>query len=269
MTAVRAQTSSTPKTTISTKGNLSESKKRFIDAVSRRIDDLMCCKGYSRDRATMTLLHEIGRGGNPASESELFRVMAQTGLGLDDAAKALVISKTLQTSMSKRGISEIEAIDDLTSKLSITKLLKSSPPNTAIQQQQILVQNESFRITQPSSTGSNNALTLQHRKGPARKVKSKLKGTTKNINARKRSFLGENLEEREHVKSDLEESEQLKPVRSRSDSLTQQVNAKLLSTKPQPTDPAARSSAIPSTGRKRNLVENPAVQSCPKRPREN
>eukprot|EP00547_Thalassionema_nitzschioides_P003189 CAMPEP_0194214350 /NCGR_PEP_ID=MMETSP0156-20130528/15502_1 /TAXON_ID=33649 /ORGANISM="Thalassionema nitzschioides, Strain L26-B" /LENGTH=276 /DNA_ID=CAMNT_0038942581 /DNA_START=113 /DNA_END=943 /DNA_ORIENTATION=+ len=275
MTAVRAQTSSTQKTTISTKGILSEilseSKKRFMEAVSRRIDDLMRCKGYSRDRATMTLLHEIGRGGNPASESELFRVMAQKGLGLDDAARALIIAKALQTSMSKRGFSEIEAIDDLTSKLIITKLLKSSPPNTVIQQQKISVQNDCFRMPQPAPTGLNSALSLQHRKVSARKVKSKIvKGTTKTINARKRSFLGESLEEREHLKPSLEENEQLKPVRSRSDSLTQQVNAKLLSTKPQPVvDPAGRSNAIPSSGRKRNHVENSTIiQSCTKRPRE-
>mmetsp|Transcript_31058 Transcript_31058/g.47052 ORF Transcript_31058/g.47052 Transcript_31058/m.47052 type:complete len:269 (-) Transcript_31058:242-1048(-) len=267
MTAVRAQ-SSTSKSPKSVNGDLSESKKRFVDVVSRRIDDLMGCKGYSRDRATMTLLHEIGRGGSSASDSELFQVMTRKGLGLDDASRALVVSKALQRSMSERGFSEIEAIDDLTSKLSITKLLKSSPPKTAIQQQKRLLQNEAFLIPQSVPNGLNGAVTL-HRKVPARKVKSKIaKGAMKNQNARKRSFLGENLDKREDLKPELDENEQLNPVRSRSDSLSQEVNAKLLSTKPQAAESAGRSNVMTSTGRKRNHVENSTIQSCTKRPRE-
>lgn len=50
--------------------------------------------------------------------------MSAHGLGLDDATKALAVSKALQREMEAREISVIDAVDDLTSKLSLANLFR-------------------------------------------------------------------------------------------------------------------------------------------------
>lgn len=50
---------------------LSAAKSQFTCAVTRGIEKLMHNMGYSRERATKTLLRELGRGGESPSEDEV------------------------------------------------------------------------------------------------------------------------------------------------------------------------------------------------------
>ena len=51
--------------------------------------------------------------------------MTAYGLGVDEATQALTVSRAIQQTIEERGLSVVEAIDDLSSRLSITKLLAS------------------------------------------------------------------------------------------------------------------------------------------------
>ena len=56
---------------------------------------------------------------------QVFDTMTAFGLGIDEATQALTVSRAVQRAMKEHGLSVVEAIDDLSSKLSITKLLAS------------------------------------------------------------------------------------------------------------------------------------------------
>jgi len=246
MTAIRAKANSsatTQNTTISAKRTLSDhslnvAKANFMEAVNLRIDELMCCEGYSRDHATRTLIREIGREVNAPTETEIFQIMEVNGLGLDDAVRALIVSKAVQRSMTELGLSAIEAIDDLTAKLNIKNILNKSSTSITHQEEQEVGLKRVLRPLQPTLTKLVNRKIVA-----ARKIKSKLiaKGIITKTTLRKRPFSND---KNEHF------------GRARTDSVSEEVNAKLKSTK-QPSEPAGKSG---NRGK--------GMQSCPKRPRE-
>lgn len=53
--------------------------------------------------------------------------MSSFGLGVDDASHAFTVSRAVRRAMKERGLSAVEAIDDLSSKLNISNLVTSSP----------------------------------------------------------------------------------------------------------------------------------------------
>lgn len=51
--------------------NLSSAKQHFMDAVKEGVDKLMRRCGYSRERATRTILHELSCGDIPVNDDEV------------------------------------------------------------------------------------------------------------------------------------------------------------------------------------------------------
>lgn len=51
--------------------SLSQAKSNFVASVQEGIEELMNRCGYSRERATHTLLRELGRGGDSPTDHEV------------------------------------------------------------------------------------------------------------------------------------------------------------------------------------------------------
>lgn len=110
---------------------IAEAKGRFAVAVASGVEELMKRKGYSRDRASSLILREIQQGVAPPTDEEVFRVMKMHGIGMEDASKTLLVARAVQRSRSEKGVSSAEAIDDLTLKLSTSRLLGQVDPDNA------------------------------------------------------------------------------------------------------------------------------------------
>mmetsp|Transcript_4911 Transcript_4911/g.8096 ORF Transcript_4911/g.8096 Transcript_4911/m.8096 type:complete len:243 (-) Transcript_4911:84-812(-) len=227
--------------------SLSVARTEFVASVNHGIDDLMRRSGYGRERATKTLLRELGRGGQAPSENEIFNMMELQGLGMEDAAKALIVSKAVRRAMKDQGFSAIEAIDDLTAKLCVANLFQSASPE---KQQQPLQQRTPLR----RAVSSQTMVQASQRKPSARKmVKSKLtkvKADTKTKNPRKRTASGE---------------EKLDAIRTRADSVAEEVNAKIATQQPSDARPPVAPKGKRSTGDVTGAV---TAQPASKRPRE-
>lgn len=103
-------------------------KKRFASALRNGIDALMQIYGYGRQRASEELLREIAKGDDSLSlDDEVFKAMESLGVSFADATRAVTISRAFQRARSEKG-STIAAIDDLTSRLGLTKLLMNAEP---------------------------------------------------------------------------------------------------------------------------------------------
>lgn len=98
-------------------------RARFSERVSNGISVLIKRHGYSRERASDLILKEISHGGVPPSEDEVFSVMGELCVGMDDARKALTVSKALRKVEKERGLSSSDAIEHLSSCLTVMKLL--------------------------------------------------------------------------------------------------------------------------------------------------
>lgn len=149
--------------------------------------------------------------------------MELQGLGMEDAAKALVVSKAVRRAMKDQGFSAIEAIDDLTAKLCLANLLQSASPEKQ-QQQEHYQEQLSIRQSTPVRRLAQPLVAMSQRKPSARKMaKSKLAKatgnkveTTKPKNPRKRAA--------------SQEVETTK--RARADSVAEEVNAKIQQQQP-------------------------------------
>jgi hypothetical protein len=159
-------------------------------------------------------------------------MMELQGLGMEDAAKALVVSKAVRRAMKEQGFSAIEAIDDLTAKLCVANLLQSESPEKQQQEQQ-----HAIRQSTPVRRAAPSLLAVSQRKPSARKmVKSKfakasgnkVETTNKPKNPRKRA-----------ASSEVE----TKTSRARADSVAEEVNAKIQ--KQQPEQPKGKRDGPP------------------------
>lgn len=112
-------------------------RKEFTTAVRKGIEALMSRCGFSRERATMSLLKELNRGNGPESkptDDEVFGTMRRYNLGLDVANRAIVVSRAMKRELlSREGqnatnppISPTEAIQRLTLRLSLDKIMYES-----------------------------------------------------------------------------------------------------------------------------------------------
>lgn len=201
----------------------------FVAAVKNAVSLLTGRCGYSHERATSALLRELSRGDMPPSEVEIFNTMNNRGLGLGEAAQALAISRALKRGMSDNGLSLQEAIDGLTSKLSLSNLVKSKyefedeclspdPSSSSRAPSSVSITPKIHAIAAPSVQRPNLSTPISRKVKPTSKsAKAKLKNST---NVRRRSIdeIGQ-VEKRDSTTFQ---------TRDRADSLsTTEVNAKI------------------------------------------
>lgn len=105
-------------------------RTEFATAIRNGIEALMGRCGYSRERATMALLKELNRGNGSESkptDDEMFGTMRRYKLGLDEANRAIVVSRAMRREMlSQQAMTPTEAIQRLTSRLSLDNILYES-----------------------------------------------------------------------------------------------------------------------------------------------
>ena len=140
--------------------------------------------------------------------------MEHQGLGLDEAAQALIVSKAVRRTMMEEGLSAVEAIDDLIQRLSVTNLLASASPDKvprfdAIQPQHGEAQSTPLRTVQ-------SAATLSHRRARNNAKPIPLKPTKP-----------EQLKQKNQRKRSISEEKATKEGRARVDSVAEEVHAKL------------------------------------------
>lgn len=205
--------------------------------------------GYSRERAQTALLREISRGdGSPPGDQEVFDVMAAHGLGIESASRALTVSKALQRETSESKISMLEAIDDLSARLSVSNLVRKgrespSPlPASPCDDVVSIARPSGVRIrpvahkgkvaARSKSTTTATSITPTTTVPNGRKTKS-LGKTSKQKNAhgssRKRSVEDMTVTGSSasgNPSSKKEETTNIFPSRARSDSLSDVVSAK-------------------------------------------
>ncbi|CAB9500855.1 expressed unknown protein [Seminavis robusta] len=231
--------------------SITDAKAKFVASVSRGVALLMEERGYSRGRAQTALLRQISRydkkSNSPPSDDEVFDVMSSHGLGMDDAAMALTVSKAVQREIEGREVSMIAAIDDLTSKLSVADLCRvdvPTPPATtataagsaddvvpvrivpAIERvvtQQKRPQQKPATLFATSNTTASTCTSVppSGRKNKAHNNKTIKHKNTTVANMRKRSV--DDIAETNNKK---EETPKIIVKRDRSDSLSEVVNAK-------------------------------------------
>jgi len=98
-------------------------RARFSERISNGISVLIKRHGYSRERASDLILKEISHGGIRPSEDEVFSAMGKLCLGMDDALRALTVANALRRVEKERGLSSSDAIEHLSSCLTVMKLL--------------------------------------------------------------------------------------------------------------------------------------------------
>jgi hypothetical protein len=178
---------------------------------------------------------------------QIFHLMELQGLGMDEACKALVVSKAVRRLMKEQGVSVVEALDDLIQRLSFSNLMaSSSPPKINVQPQVTEDKSqEDLQITPlrprltPSLMSQRMARTLTKPilQLPPNKINtSTIKPDSQKIkNPRKRS---------------VSEEHSAKEGRARADSVTEEVNAKL-ETRPKGKRDAVTAASQPAAKRPR------------------
>jgi len=101
----------------------SKARARFLKRVSNGISILMKQHGYCRERASSLILREISQGCTPPSENDLFSAMEKLSLGMDDALKVLAVANAVEKLRKERSLSPANAIEHLSSCLTVIKLL--------------------------------------------------------------------------------------------------------------------------------------------------
>lgn len=105
-------------TAIKTINNVSISKLRFSDAVSRGIEQLMK-EGFNREHSTAMLLNCLRLGQDCPDDKEVFQVVNSNGVNLNEAVMALTVASALRQVISSQGLSPAEAINALTERIRI------------------------------------------------------------------------------------------------------------------------------------------------------
>lgn len=169
-------------------------RTEFTAAVRTGIDALMGRCGYSRERATLALLKELNRGSGPdckPTDDEIFDIMRRHKLGLDEANRAIVVSRAMRRELlnqgdkrsSSRRLTPTEAIQKLTSRLSLDNILYESGEDDSDDdgQNEILPLKipKVSRVSSPInvSTSSTNSNTKNH-SGNIRKNNRSKKNTS-------------------------------------------------------------------------------------------
>jgi len=175
----------------------SRAKARFSERVSNGISVLIKRHGYSRERASDLILKEISQGGVPPSEDEIFAVMNEVCVGMDDALKVLTVAKALRRVEKERGISPSDAIEHLSSCLTVMKLLGK----VESQQAKIHANQKDSEIrgsaqsssTQISSAQSSSTQNSKFKPNALSTSKSKLsRQSLPGATSRKRTIMGTN-----------------------------------------------------------------------------
>lgn len=198
--------------------SLLQAKNNFVSSIRVGIDELMTRAGYSRQRATDTLLRELGRGGEIPTDQEIFHLMEHQGLGMDEASQALVVSKAVRRAMREEGLSALEAIDDLVQRLSVSNLLASASasPEKVARHDNKQPQHEEGSITSLPRVHSGTMLAQRRTRSNVKPIPLKPSKPEpqkqKNQSQRKRS---------------ISEEKVTKEGRARADSVAEEVNAKL------------------------------------------
>eukprot|EP00980_Cylindrotheca_fusiformis_P010317 scaffold2299_cov131-Cylindrotheca_fusiformis.AAC.4 len=101
-------------------------KETFVSKVSDGIAALMKF-GYSRERASNALIRELNRGDSITrpTDHEIFEVMKRYNLGIEEATKAIVVSKAMRRAMVACE-NPAQAVEVLASKISLSNLLYDS-----------------------------------------------------------------------------------------------------------------------------------------------
>ena len=196
---------------------------------------------------------------------QVFHMMKTQSVGLEEAQKALTVSKAVLRLMKQNGLSAVQAIDDLTSRLNVVSLLKGHSPsngsNSVLIAEEMKRQQQQQRSSFPTrpaggalssaapppsqqSTKKNNSNTLV----PGRK-NSKTKLPKLGKNSRKRSASGSSIGAEESAKKSIKTLQ----GRARADSVTEEVNAKIAESN---TSVAAER---PAPRTKRSLESTPSV----------
>ena len=154
-------------------------------------------------------------------------MMELQGLGNDEATQALVVSKAVRRIMKEQGYSAVDALGDLIHRLDLTNLLTKASPyksNPSTVHQESNQQGDDLKVTSLNSVSSG--AILPHRKSrhplkpPSHAVgkNPQLKATT--------SVDVANLKSKHSRKRSISE-EKKDGMRSRTDSVTEEVHAKL------------------------------------------
>lgn len=113
--------------------SISDAKALFVSKVSEGISTLMEC-GYSRERATNALMRELNRGESASSgrpnDEEIFEAMKRYNLGIEEATKAIVISRAMRRAMVSSE-TPAQAIELLATKISLSNLLYDSADDSS------------------------------------------------------------------------------------------------------------------------------------------
>jgi hypothetical protein len=191
--------------------------------------------------------------------------MSTLGIGIEDAARALTVSRALERETTQRNISILEAIDDLTSKLSVTnlihrgsrspsnKLIPCDDDNTPHRTAEIRIQPVPT-LTVPRPTSAPPSIEYSSAAGTSgRKIKSVNNKNVKQKNGtgnRKRPAEDSTANNRlDHSSTSKKETPaESFQARNRSDSLSEVVSAKFGDGKLPPEDAAStiRSTSLTS-----------------------
>mmetsp|Transcript_95240 Transcript_95240/g.274297 ORF Transcript_95240/g.274297 Transcript_95240/m.274297 type:complete len:264 (-) Transcript_95240:149-940(-) len=205
------------------KESIVNAKATFVSAVSNGIDTLMQC-GYSRDRATLALMREINRGDSTRpSDDEIFETMTRYNLGIEEATKAIVVSRALRRAMET--CSPAKAIEHLASKIAVKRLLYESSDEEPTSDDECLPINPNLRVD-PIST--MDRLSSISRSTPMRKARA---SNSKGNRSRKATPAKSNAVFRKRSIDEIATTERPEDAfsanRSRSESMSEEVSAKI------------------------------------------
>ena len=175
--------------------------------------------------------------------------MELQGLGMDEACKALVVSKAVRRLMKEQGVSVVEALDDLIQRLSFSNLMASASPPKIKMQSQVLYDNSQDDLQITPLRPRQTATILSQRKARTH-TKPILHPPTSKSNTSNTKPESQKIKN-PRKRSVSEENSANKEGRARADSVTEEVNAKL------ETRPKQKRDTVPV-----------ATQPAAKRPRE-
>lgn len=204
---------------------IATAKTSFVQAVSEGIDALMNHCGYSRERATNTLVRELSRGESPSTrpnDQEIFDLMSRCGLGIEEATRLVIVGRALQRAMQSAG-SPSKAIQNLASKIAVTRLLyDSSEEETTSEDDMPIRPDFRFEPISPMERRTTRSTTRHYHA----RLSSRTNSTTTPKKSRKRSV-------EEIVSSSLTEKQKDGPLmlsqqqHPRSESVSEEVSAKI------------------------------------------
>mmetsp|Transcript_11652 Transcript_11652/g.16641 ORF Transcript_11652/g.16641 Transcript_11652/m.16641 type:complete len:271 (-) Transcript_11652:156-968(-) len=256
MTAIK-----TPKSSL----KLAHSRAQFIAVASKGISELMNRYGYSRSRASATLMQHIS--DEAPTDDEIFQMMEERSIGSEEARVVLSISKAFEKIVKERNLSLSDSVDYLTSRLTLTRL--AHPQQTTSQkprQTETLLQvnaanplmnrqhSSSSILERQSTTATTNSMLRRSSKKPFKTKSLKAKQELRGKGLRKRTISDDNNNNNNNVLPTIQPE---KPTRDRADSLTEQVNAKLSEKVELSSSTSSRTTT--NSRNKRNHLETPVA----------